>query len=116
MRHRDGMRHLFSNRPVHDGGALRADRDLLSVHSAHSYHKMEMTINNRPCPCFNCETAKWILIKFYFGGRGELHQIWKANLIRLYRTFRDSTWESSRNLWIFEELVIVREHVGCSAI
>lgn len=92
------MRHLFSNRPVHDGGAVRADRDLRSVHSAHSYHKMEMIINTRPCACCNCETAERILINFFLGGGGGLHQIWKANLIRLYRSFRDSTWESSRTL------------------
>ena len=44
MRHCGGMRHVCSNRPVHDGSAVRVGRDLRSVHSAHSYGIMEMIL------------------------------------------------------------------------
>ena len=90
------MRHIFSNRPVHDGDAVRAGRDLHSLHSTHSY-VIEMIINTRSCACFNCETAERILINF-FCMVGGFDQIWKANLIRLYRSVRDSAWESNRSL------------------
>jgi hypothetical protein len=63
------MRHLFSNRPVRDGGAVTAGRDLRSVHSAHS-SVVEMIINTRPCACLNCETAERIWINFVSGGGG----------------------------------------------
>ena len=70
MRYRGGIRHLFRSRLIHDSGAVRADRDLRSVHNAHSYRIMEMIINTRPYARFNCETAERILIRFCFLGGG----------------------------------------------